>query len=288
MAKEQFFSRNVERQKARIEQDEKEEKELLEALNPDEDKEDNPDEDPDNSGEKEKPEGEEKGWKKRYSDLRSHSAKKENEFKDTISKLEARISELEAGDDSSAPDMPQDEKELKEWMDKYPEVAAIIERMASKIADDKLAETNTVLEDIKKDREKATRETNEAKIRKVHPDFDDLQEDDDFHDWVEEQSKLVQTAVYESGDPDDVIWAINQYKKEVKAKSKGKGGKDNSAAEAVDTKGKTKADVNADKVKIKESDVARMSVEEYEKNEDAINEAIRSGKFVYDMSGAAR
>lgn len=284
MAKEQFFSRNVERQKARIEQDEKEEAELLEALKPDEDEEETSNEKPENSGEKETPEEKETGWKKRYSDLRSHSAKKENEFKDTISKLEKRISELETGGEV---ELPQDEKELADWMEKYPEVATMIEKMASKIANDKLEETNTVLEDIKKDKEEAKRVTNEARIRKAHPDFDDLQEDDEFHDWVEEQSKLVQTAVYESGDPDDVIWAITTFKKDKKSKEKPKK-KDNSAAENIDTKGKTSIDANAQKGQIRESDVARMSVDEYEAREEEITAAIRSGKFIYDVSGAAR
>ena len=39
---------------------------------------------------------------------------------------------------------------------------------------------------------------------------------------------------------------------------------------------------------LKESDVQKMSAQEYEKNSDEIMEAIRSGKFVYDVSGSAR
>jgi hypothetical protein len=34
--------------------------------------------------------------------------------------------------------------------------------------------------------------------------------------------------------------------------------------------------------------VQNMSDAEFEKNEDAIQEAIRSGQFAYDISGAAR
>ena len=182
MAKEQLFSRNVERQKARIEQDEQEEAELLEATKPDENEEDTTNENSENTGEEKT---EEKGWKKRYSDLRSHTAKLENTWKAEKDELQRQINELKAGGEI---EVPQDEKELSEWMNKYPEVSAMIEKMAAKIASDKLAETNTVLEDIKKDKEEAKREKAEAKIRRAHPDFDDLQEEDDFHDWVEAQS----------------------------------------------------------------------------------------------------
>ena len=39
---------------------------------------------------------------------------------------------------------------------------------------------------------------------------------------------------------------------------------------------------------IKESEVNSMSAQEYEKKADIIMEAIRSGKFIYDLSGNAR
>ena len=42
------------------------------------------------------------------------------------------------------------------------------------------------------------------------------------------------------------------------------------------------------KAKFSESQVQRMSDRDYEKNEEAIMEAMRSGEFVYDVSGAAR
>jgi hypothetical protein len=39
---------------------------------------------------------------------------------------------------------------------------------------------------------------------------------------------------------------------------------------------------------MKESAVAKMSAQEYEKRQEEIAEAIRTGKFVYDLSGSAR
>jgi hypothetical protein len=38
----------------------------------------------------------------------------------------------------------------------------------------------------------------------------------------------------------------------------------------------------------KESQVAKMTPQQYERASDAIMEAIRTGKFIYDMSGSAR
>ena len=58
---------------------------------------------------------------------------------------------------------------------------------------------------------------------------------------------------------------------------------------AVETKTqKTVLETEGKSSKIRESDVQRMSADEYDKNSDTIMEAIRSGNFIYDVSGSAR
>ena len=60
------------------------------------------------------------------------------------------------------------------------------------------------------------------------------------------------------------------------------------AASAVVTKRSTKPDSNDTAGHFSESQVHKMTAIEYEKNSDAIMEAIRAGKFTYDMTGGAR
>jgi hypothetical protein len=69
---------------------------------------------------------------------------------------------------------------------------------------------------------------------------------------------------------------------------KGKRRKTKDAASAVVTKRTTKPDSDNPAGHIRESQVQNMSTQEYEANSDAIMEAIRSGKFIYDISGGAR
>ena len=80
--------------------------------------------------------------------------------------------------------------------------------------------------------------------------------------------------------------AIDLYKadRNIKTKSTRRG----NAAEAVSSKnrGRPQSDLRGNK--IKESDVQRMSTADYEKNQDAIMEAVRGGDFIYDVSGSAR
>jgi len=60
------------------------------------------------------------------------------------------------------------------------------------------------------------------------------------------------------------------------------------AASVVTKRSKTSVDAEEAESYIKESDVAKMSDKDFEKNQEKINEALRSNKFIYDISGSAR
>ena len=136
----------------------------------------------------------------------------------------------------------------------------------------------------------ATKEKAEAALMQMHPDFGDIRDSDDFHEWADEQPKWVQDALYENdNDARSAARAIDLYKadrgigKETKSKS------NKGAAEAVSAKNKrSKPQTNEASTYLKESDVDKMSAHEYEKRSDEIMDANRSGKFIYDLSGSAR
>ena len=61
--------------------------------------------------------------------------------------------------------------------------------------------------------ESATKEKAEVELLKLHPDFVDIREDDDFHNWAEEQPQWVQKALYENdNDAMSAARAIDLYK----------------------------------------------------------------------------
>ena len=95
-------------------------------------------------------------------------------------------------------------------------------------------------------------------------------------------------ALYENmDDPASVVRVIDLYKIDngmtVAAKKKSK----KAAASTVAKGTRTSIDAKGSQGQIKESDVARMSNKEFEEMQDKINEAMRTGKFVYDMSRSA-
>lgn len=209
---------------------------------------------------------EEESFKKRYADLRRHSQKLADDLKKTQEQLKQKQS---AG-------LPTAE-EAAAWAQANPKAAAIIRAIA-------LNETSASSEELSAIKERLSRAEQEARIRKVHPDFEEItDETSDFHDWAEQQPKSVQNLIY-SADADDVIWAIGQYK----ANKAPKPNVEKEAAKAVSPRSKTPTPANKTEGRFSESQVQAMSLTEFEKNEAAILASQRNGTFIYDLSGAAR
>lgn len=135
----------------------------------------------------------------------------------------------------------------------------------------------------------ATREKAEVELLKLHPDFGEIRDSDDFHNWAEEQPKWVQEALYENDeDARSAARAIDLYKADKNIKPK-KSASSKDAARSVGTRNeRSKPQSDPMGNAIRESDVQKMSAVQYEKNSDEIMEAIRTGNFIYDLSGSAR
>ena len=229
---------------------------------------------------------EEKTFKKRYSDLRRHQQKQAEEFK---AELAALKTQLESATKKEMK-LPKSDEDIEQWASDYPDVAAIVETIAMKKAKEQSSALEDRLKVIDEMQTSATKEKAEAALMQLHPDFDVIRDSDDFHEWADEQPKWVQDALYENdNDARSAARAIDLYKSDrgISKETKSKSGKD--AAKAVGTKNsRSKPQSDESVTYLKESQVQKMSPQEYEKKSDEIMEAIRSGKFIYDVSGSAR
>ena len=227
---------------------------------------------------------EEQSFKKRYGDLRRPMADKDKKTEERIQALESQLSKATRNELV----LPKSEDEIAEWTKKYPDVAGIVESIADKKARERSSDLDKRLENIEKMRVEATKEKAEAELMRLHPDFSQIREEDAFHDWAEEQPKWVQDALYENvDDAKSVARVIDLYKIDAGIMTK-KGDSKKSAASAVNTRSKASPTADESNNYIRESQVDKMSDKEYAKNQEAIMEAMRTGKFVYDLSGAAR
>ena len=225
---------------------------------------------------------EEKSFKKRYGDVRRHMQQKEKDWEEKFAALEARL-----GQENIRP--PKSDEDIESWAKEYPDVASIVETIAAKKAQEMFNKAEDRLQRLDAKEAEMSRSSAEQDIRKAHPDFDKLREADEFHDWVDDQPKWVQDALYEnSDDAASVIRVIDLYKVDNGMTKSDYAAKRKAAAGSVKKASKASVDAEDTSGSFKESDIARMSAQEYEKQEEAITKAIQTGKFIYDLSGNAR
>ena len=225
---------------------------------------------------------EEKSFKKRYGDLRRHMQQKEKEWEEKFSSFEDRMRK-----ESIVP--PKSDEDIENWAKEYPDVAGIVETIAAKKAQEMFKKAEDRLSQLDEIQYEAERKTAESKIRESHPDFDRLRESDEFHSWAEAQPKWVRDALYENmDDPESVVRVIDLFKIDSGETPQAKKAKTKAAAKTIGKGSRTKVDPTEAGSMIRESDVAKMSAKEFESREAEITKAMRTGKFVYDLSGSAR
>ena len=227
---------------------------------------------------------EEKTFKKRYGDLRRHLQNKEKEFGDQLAEIKKQLDEATRKEIQ----LPKSDEDINAWAEKYPDVAAIVETIAIKKAKEQSEHLEARVREINEMQNNVSREKAEAQLLSMHPDFNEIKETDEFHAWADEQPKWVQDALYENEtDARAAARAIDLYKADMGISEKKKDTSKDAAKSVTTRSTKSQPDTEAT-VMIKESDVNKMSAQDYEKNADMIMEAIRSGKFIYDLSGNAR
>jgi len=223
---------------------------------------------------------EEASFKKRYGDLRRHTQTQMSQKDQEISNLKAQLETAAKGQIK----FPKTDEEIEQWSTKYPDVAKIVDTIARKRANEALEEGEKRLGHLKDLEKKLTRKEAEQQLMKLHPDFGEIRQDPAFHEWVALQPTYLQDALYKNNtDAHAAARAIDLYKAD-------KGKRKSSPKSAAQSVGRTSgaSAPTGGKPKFSESQVAAMSDRDYEKNEDAILEAMRTGSFVYDVSGAAR
>lgn len=211
---------------------------------------------------KETPKEDAVDWKSRYNELRRLQQKTAEENK------QLRLSKA-----SNSERPPLTEEEVSKWIKENPKAHAIIRAVAvDQFPQEDLLEI------------KAEIEQNKAlsAILKVHADFNEISDSDEFHDWAKEQPESVQNLVF-SNKAADVIWAVSRYKADTRAPDQSR-----DAAKQVKTKSSGSEPSAKSAPVYSESSVQKMSIAEYEKHEPKILEAQKAGNFVYDLSAGAR
>jgi hypothetical protein len=227
------------------------------------------------------PDKPDEGWEKRYGDLRRHTQQQMQQKDREVAEIKSQLDTAAKGQIK----FPKTDEEIDVWSKKYPEVAKIVDTIARKRANEALEEGEKRLEGLKQLETKLTRKEAEQELMRMHPDFHEIRQKREFHDWVVLQPQNMQDALYKNNtDAKAAARAIDLYKSDM---GKAKRSSPKTAASSV---GRTSTSVptTGGRPRFTESQVERMSAAEYAKNEEAIMESLASEQFVYDVSGGAR
>jgi len=219
---------------------------------------------------------EDKSFKKRYGDLRRHMQDKEKDWDDKFTKLQRQLEQSTKQEIK----LPKSDEDIDAWAKQYPDVAAIVETIAIKKAREQSAGFEDRVKEIDEMRATASREKAESELMKAHPDFGDIRDSDEFHEWADEQPKWIQDALYENdNDSRSAARAIDLYKADMGIKTK-KSASPKDAARSVNSRNNRSAPDTSDASgTFKESQVNKMSAQQYEKASDAIMESIRTASL---------
>ena len=171
-------------------------------------------------------------------------------------------------------------EELEEWRKDYPDMYDSVMQMTTEATMKAKEEMNEELLKIKKQQTSLARDRAEVELAKKHPDFKDIRDSADFHDWASVQDSTIQSWLYDNTDnPKSAARAIDLYKYDRGLSTK----KVNYDAkkEAAKAVSKTKpSETPSEKKTWKWSEIQKMKPEVYAKFEKEIDIANREGRIV--------
>ena len=223
-------------------------------------------------------------YKKRYDDLKKHYDSKLNEFRGREQEL---INEATA----SRPEYkaPKTLEELEQFKAQYPDVYDVVETVSHLQSEAKTEELKSQLSVLQERESAALRREAESDLLNKHPDFADIRDSDDFHDWAKEQPEDIQAWVYNN--PHNVglaSRAIDLFKQDMgligagsqnkQTRKKSNKSSNSKAADMVSTK-TTTVDTNTGQPKIwTQEEIAALPMDEFDRLESEIDLAMDEGR----------
>ena len=218
-------------------------------------------------------------YKKRYDDLKKHYDGRVNSFK---SREEELLAEIRANRPKYK--APKSAEEIEAFKKEYPDVYGVVETVAHLRSSKETEDLKQEIKQLKELNQTVNKEKAEAKLARMHPDFEQIRESDEFHSWASSQPEAIKDWVYGNATNAELASrAIDLFKQDTgKSKSKEVSGDLVAASEMVKVKNSKEIGYGSKKIWTR-SQIAAMSQSEFDKNEKAITEAMSEGRVINDM-----
>ena len=222
-----------------------------------------------------KPSKQRANYKKRYDDLKAHYDSKLEEFKAREAELLKEKSNYVA---------PKSTEDLDKFKKEYPDVYEVVETVAHMQSEQKTKDLENRLAALQQRESELIHRDAEKRLTDKHPDYDEIKNSDEFHSWAKAQPQSIQDWIYKnSSDADLASRALDLYKRDTGLDAPPKRTRSNSkrtqstAADMVSTK--TTAVEPKQKKIWSEREIAKMSIDEFDRFEEDITNAISEGRI---------
>lgn len=233
---------------------------------------------------------EEKTYKKRYGDLRTHMNRLQDEAKRTVDALQAKVNALSR----KKVELPKTEAEISAFANEFPDVFKTLVSIARKETMKSQNDLESRFETVRTLEAKLARDSAATRLSQLHPDWEELRETVEFHAWAEEQLPQIKSWLYDNPDnPELCAKAIDLYKMEKGlTKKRNKKESNDDAARQVTRHRNPEIQESLPNKKIwKESEILKNSRSKpnwFEENESEIDKASREGRIEYDLTPQRR
>jgi len=221
---------------------------------------------------------EDKVFKKRYDDLKKHYDSTIQKHKDELRQLRTQ---LESSTKQFVP--PKSKDELDKWRKEYPDVYDMIETIAMTKADSRAKEMEEKYQYLQTQQEQIAKEKAEVELLKLHPDFNEIRQKEEFHEWAGKQDPVIQSWLYENtSNASLAARALDLYKMDAGVSTLNKQEKADVKKEAAKAVTKTKKSNDSDMPKKKIwtiGEISKLKPTEYEKYEKEIDLARLEGRI---------
>ena len=219
-------------------------------------------------------------YKKRYDDLKRYYDRKLGDWNTKEGDLKAQ---LQANRPKYTP--PKSEEELKVFKEEYPDIYGVVETVSHLQSQTEMQSLQDEVGSLKKANTALAQREAQLELSKLHPDFNEIKESDDFHSWADSQPMEIKSWIYENNKNGKLAArAVDLYKKDRglgldKKTTTEKQPRNEGADLLVKTKEQIGQPTNQ-QVVFKKSDINNMSENEFMKYEKDILIAQREGRVI--------
>ena len=132
-------------------------------------------------------------YKKRYDDLKRYYDRKLGEWTSKENDLKTQLRE-----NRPKYQPPKSKEELETFKAEYPDIYGVVETVSHLQSENQMQNLQEEVDSLKKQNQALAQREAQLELGRLHPDFSEIKESDDFHNWADSQPMEIKSWIYEN------------------------------------------------------------------------------------------